>query len=365
MPGSIGRDTLRRLSRGIASVENVWYGRSAGNIVVRAALWPLSKAYNVAVSARARLYDAGMLPSHPPALPTISVGNLTVGGTGKTPFAAYLAAQLGRRARPAIALRGYGGDEIQVHRRLNPDVPVFVNPDRAAAVREAKTYGADLVILDDAFQHRRIARNADVVLLSAEQVLRPRRLLPAGPWREHLSGARRADLLVITRKSASIVEAEHAIGVVRSEIPGIPIVSVSLTPKELVAVGDDASTEPALTLPLERLKDASVLAIAAIGEPELFRRQLELLGARVTLDAHRDHHEYSVADIRDAALRVPLDGLAVCTLKDAVKLAGRWPGPSRLWYVSQQLVVDQGVEEVNRLLERVMDARASAATTAG
>jgi tetraacyldisaccharide 4'-kinase len=362
--GSSGRDTLRRLSKGIASVENVWYGRSAGNIVVRAALWPLSKAYNVAVSARTRLYDAGVLPSHEPALPTISVGNLTVGGTGKTPFAAYLAAELGQRARPAIALRGYGSDEIHVHRRLNPDVPVFVNPDRAAAIREAKAFGADIVVLDDAFQHRRIARNADVVLLSAEQVLRPRRLLPAGPWRERLGGARRADLLVVTRKSASIVEAEHAIAIVRAEVPGLPIVSVSLVPRELVAVGDHASGGRPLTLPLERLKGASVLAIAAIGEPELFKRQLELLGARVSLETHRDHHAFTDSDIRDATLRVPSDGLAVCTLKDAVKLAGRWPGPSRLWYVSQQLVVDQGVEEVNRLLERVIDARASTTTTA-
>lgn len=365
MRGSGGRERLRRLSRGIASVESVWYGRSAGNIVVRAALWPLSKAYDVAVSARTKLYDAGVLPSQTPALPTISVGNLTVGGTGKTPFAAYLAAELKGRARPAIALRGYGTDEIEVHRRLNADIPVFVNADRSTAVREAKAYGADVVVLDDAFQHRRIARNADVVLLSAEQVLRPRRLLPAGPWREPLSGARRADLLVITRKSASIVEAEHAIATVRAEVPGVPVVSVSLVPKELVAVGAAGADGQPLTLPLDRLKNASVLALAAIGEPELFKRQLELLGARVDLEAHRDHHAFSDADIRDATIRVPPDGLAVCTLKDAVKLAGRWPGPSRLWYVSQQLVVDQGVEDVNRLLERVMTARASAATTTG
>ena len=364
MPGSKGRDRLRRLSRGIPSIESLWYGRSAGNIVVRAALWPLSKAYTAAVSARARLYDTGVLPSHAPALPTISVGNLTVGGTGKTPFAAFLASELSRRAKPAIALRGYGSDEIEVHRRLNPDIPVFVNPDRSAAIREAKSYGADVVVLDDAFQHRRIARNADVVLLSAEQVLRPRRLLPAGPWREQLSAARRADLLVLTRKSASLVESEHALGMVRAEVPGVAVVSVSILPKELVSV-EDTRDGALLTLPIDRLRGAPVLAIAAIGEPELFKRQLEHLGAQVTLETHRDHHAFSDADIRDATLRVPADGLAVCTLKDAVKLAGRWPGPSRLWYVSQQLVVDQGVEEVNRLVQRVIDARASAATTVG
>lgn len=359
MPLSIGREKLRRLSRGIPSVEHVWYGRSAGNIVVRAALWPLSKAYDVAMTARSRLYDAGVLGTQAPALPTISVGNLTVGGTGKTPFSAYLARRLSERARPAVALRGYGSDEVQVHKRLNGEIPVVVNGDRAAAIREAKAYGADVVVLDDAFQHRRIARNADVVLLSAEQLLRPRRMLPAGPWREHLSAARRADLLVVTRKSATPVEAQHALEMARTEVPGVPIVMVHLQPASLVAADDG------LELPLARLAGATVVAIAAIGEPDLFKRQLEALGATVLLESYRDHHVFTGADIADAARRVPQDGLAVCTLKDAVKLGGRWPGPSRLWYLSQQLVVDQGVEDVNRLLERVLDARAAAATTAG
>lgn len=359
MRASIGLEKLRRLSsRGVPRVENVWYGRSAGNIVVRAALWPLAKAYNMAVTARTRLYDTGVWRAQAPALPTISVGNLTVGGTGKTPFAAYLAAELRRRARPAVVLRGYGGDEVAVHRALNPDVPVVVNPDRTAAVLAARAAGADVVVLDDAFQHRRIARNADVVLLSAEQLQRPRRLLPAGPWREHLEAAKRADLLVITRKSATRADADAAAESVRRDVPGIPVIQVSLAPRALV------SATGAETLPLDRLRGTQVVAIAAIGEPDLFRAQLESLGARVALRPFRDHHAYSADEIAELAAAVPVGGMAVCTLKDAVKLAGRWPGPNRLWYVSQQLVVDQGVEEVNRLLERVITGRAAAATTA-
>lgn len=327
--------------------------------MVRAALWPLSKAYDVAMTARTKLYDAGVLGAQSAALPTVSVGNLTVGGTGKTPFSAYLVAALRASARPAVALRGYGRDEVEVHKRLNPDVPVMVNADRAAAIKEAKAYGADIVVLDDAFQHRRISRNADVVLLSVEQLLRPRRMLPAGPWREHLSAAKRADLLVLTRKSASLADAERARDMVRAEVPGIPIVMVHLAPAQLMSAKDGMS------LPLERLAGATVVAIAGIGEPDLFKLQLEALGARVLMESYRDHHSFSDVEIKDAARRVPLDGLAVCTLKDAVKLADRWPGPSRLWYVSQQLVVDQGVEDVNRLLARVLEARASAVTTAG
>lgn len=340
-------------------IQDLWFGRGAGFLTVRAALWPLERAYDVAQSARGKMYDSGMFEVQTPALPTISVGNLTTGGTGKTPFSAWLASELGRTCRPAIAMRGYGGDEVEVHRRLNPTVPVIVNANRSAAVVEAKVHGADIVVLDDAFQHRRIARSADIVLLSVEQLMRPRRLLPSGPWREHLSAARRADLLVLTRKSASAADADRMQEVVRAEVPGVPTVVIHLEPQALISVTGDERQ------PLERLRGTAVLAIAGIGEPSVFLEQLESLGATVSLAAYRDHHKFTDAEITSLALHVPADGLAVCTLKDAVKLADRWPGPSRLWYVSQQVVVEQGGEELERLLKRTLDARGPAATTAG
>ena len=143
-------------------------------------------AYGAAMRARHGLYDSGALPSASPELPVLSIGNLTVGGTGKTPVAAWVAGQLRSRSRPAILLRGYGGDEVHVHARLNPGIPVIANADRVAGVRQALAQGADVVVADDAFQHRQLRRTADVVLVSVEQMLRPRRLLPAGPWREPL-----------------------------------------------------------------------------------------------------------------------------------------------------------------------------------
>jgi tetraacyldisaccharide 4'-kinase len=340
-------------------IQDLWFGRGAGSLTVRAALWPLERAYDVAQSARSRMYDSGIFEVQTPPLPTISVGNLTTGGTGKTPFSAWLAAELGRTARPAIAMRGYGGDEVEVHRKLNPTVPVIVNANRTAAVVEAKVHGSDIVVLDDAFQHRRMARSADIVLLSVEQLMRPRRLLPSGPWREHLSAGKRADLLVLTRKSATAADAERMRDVVRAEVHGVPTAVVHLAPRTLVSVTGEE------TLPLERLRGAAVLAIAAIGEPNVFLEQLEGLGARATLAAYRDHHKFTDAEIASLAQHAPADGLAVCTLKDAVKLAGRWPGPSRLWYVSQQVVVEQGAEELERLLKRALDGRIPAAMTAG
>ena len=340
-------------------VERIWYGDGIVAHAARAGLWPLSKVFEAAASARRKLYDAGVLRVEMPAIPAISIGNLTVGGTGKTPFAAWLAARLSERAIPAIALRGYASDEIEVHRRLNPHIPIVVNADRAAAVRDAKSRDCDVVVLDDAHQHLRIARSADIVLLSAEQLMRRRRLLPAGPWREPLSSARRADLLVVTRKSANADTARRALDVVRSVAPSVPTALVHLVPHALVSASDRT------TRPLDALRGATVVAITGIGEPSAFAEQLEQLGARVSLRAYRDHHQFSDEEIRAAAARVPVDGFAVCTLKDAVKLSGRWPGPSRLWYVSQQLVVEQGAAEIDRLLQRVLAQRATATITAG
>lgn len=340
-------------------IERVWFGHESRDVAARVALWPLEQAYGGIVALRSRLYDSGVLSLEDVSLPTIAVGNLTAGGTGKTPIAAHLVSELAKRgARPGVVLRGYGTDETEVHRRLNAGVPVVASANRTSGVEIARQHGADVVVLDDAFQHRRIRRTADVLLLSAEQLDRPRRMLPAGPWREPLSAAARADLIVVTRKSADPEVASRAMALAQS-VAAAPTVAVHLAPADLRAA------EGSETLPLDRLRGASVLAIAGIGEPGLFARQLEALGARVCLAAFRDHHPFSEDDVARLARRGSESDFVVSTLKDTVKLASRWPGPSRLWYVSQQPVVEQGVEHLNRLLERVLVARSTAAPSAG
>lgn len=339
-------------------VERIWSGSGSAPTLVRAALAPFGAAYAAAMGARRRLYASGMLASYTPELPVLSVGNLTVGGTGKTPVSAWVASRLRARARPAILVRGYGQDEMEVHALLNPGVPVVANADRVAGVREAKRAGADVVVADDAFQHRRLRRVADMLLLSVEQLQRPRRVLPAGPWRESLAAAGAADLLVYTRKSASAEEARRAAAMVGATIP-VPYAIVHLAAGSLV----DARSHEAR--PLEALRGRDVLAVAAIGEPALFRTQLEQLGARVQLMTFRDHHEFTADEASRIAARAPADGLVVCTLKDAVKLAALWPVSSPLWYVSQQLVVDEGAEHFNQLLDRVLNARDGTTITAG
>ena len=340
-------------------LERVWFGDSARDAAARAALWPLAQAYGSVVDLRSLLYEKGVLAQATPSLPTIAVGNLTAGGTGKTPLAAHMVAELARRgATPAIVLRGYGNDETEVHRRLNPNVPVIASANRVSGIELARTQGADVVVLDDAFQHRRVRRNADVLLLSAEQMARPRRMLPIGPWRESLDAARRADLIIITRKSADADGSQRAGELARAAAPDVPIAMIHLAPTRI------SSATGSESLPLDRLKEARVFAVAAIGEPRLFARQLEALGARVTLAAFRDHHPFTDNEIAELARQAGESDLVVSTLKDVVKLGTRWPGPTRLWYVSQQPVVEQGVEHLNTLLQRVLDARSPAAPSA-
>src|SRR5215203_5981946 len=169
----------------MSALERLWYGESPGARLGRAALWPAEQIYAAAVRLRGAMYGHGLLEVTNAPVPVLAVGNVSVGGTGKTPIAAWAVAQLRERGgRPAVVLRGYGGDEPLVHRALNPDALVVCDPDRVRGARTAHAEGADCVVLDDAFQHRRLARTADWVLVSAERFERTGRLLPAGPLRE-------------------------------------------------------------------------------------------------------------------------------------------------------------------------------------
>jgi len=337
------------------SLQYLWLSDAGAARVARAALAPAERAMAGVVAVRNTLYDRGALRERSAPIPVVSVGNLTVGGTGKTPVAAWLAASLLQRgAAPAVVLRGYGDDEPLVHAALNPSVPVVVSPDRAEGVATAAGRGADIAVLDDAFQHRRIARDADIVLVAADGWSIPRRLLPAGPWREPLASLRRADLAVITSKAASEVEIEATRAAIAYAAPGTPIAGVSLELGDLRRFG-----EPEARLPDGALSGAAVLAIAAVGNPQAFFAQLRRAGAAVEAHAFPDHHRFTPDEARALAARTPRSGMAVCTLKDAVKLAPLWPADApALWYVSQPVRVGWGAGHFERLLDALPARRA-------
>ena len=327
------------------AINQVWESSSLAARMARGALMPASWVYAAVVAARNAAYDNGWLRSHELVLPAISVGNLSVGGTGKTPVSAFIAARLEERGfKPAIVMRGYGRDEALVHARLNPGVPVVIAADRVRGAAEARAMGRNVAVLDDAFQHRRAKRDVDVVLLAAD-LAGPVRPLPAGPWREPFTSLARASLIVVTRKSASPVRARELLAHARRFAPNTGGAIVHLAADRLVAW---LSGE---LLDLATLRGKTVLATAAIGDPRAFAAQLTEAGARVEIAAERDHHAYSAADAVGLARRAAAVDLVVCTLKDAVKLGPVWPHEAPpLWYLSQRVVVESGAAELDRIL---------------
>ena len=336
---------------GTSLAHRVWYGDGAAPLAARIALAPLEGAYRLGVGVRTLMFDRGVLPIRQPPIPAVSVGNLSVGGTGKTPVAAWIARRLrSAGARPAIVMRGYGSDEPLVHARLNPDVPVLSDPDRLRGTREALAGGADCVVLDDAFQHRRIGRIANIVLVSADRWDGREHLLPAGPWREPLGALRRATLVLVTRKAVDLSRARS----VASELAAhtsAPVAVVGLTLGHLATANDEVS--------LSELAGRRVLAIAAVGDAGAFGGQLEQAGAIVRPAFFSDHHEFTDREARALADGVGKGEWPVCTLKDYVKLAPRWPAAaSAIWYVSQRVAPESGESAVQLALDSVLRARA-------
>ncbi|PYP79601.1 MAG: tetraacyldisaccharide 4'-kinase [Gemmatimonadetes bacterium] len=345
----------------MTALEQVWYGESAGARIGRAALWPAEQVYAAAVRLRGALYDRALLETLSAPLPVLAIGNLSVGGTGKTPIAAWAVSRLrDRGAHPAVVLRGYGGDEPLVHEILNPGTPVLCDSDRVRGARTARSAGADCVVLDDAFQHRRIARTADWVLISAERFTSTTHMLPAGPLREPLAALARADVAIVTRKVASTTEAQRVAERIESMIH-VGTAVVHLAPSHFVDAHDETSR------PLDAVRGARVVAVAAVGEPEAFFAQLRELGARdVQGIAYRDHHAFTAADVARLARAAAQADAVVCTLKDAVKLAPQWtPRAVPLWYVSQRAEVEHGAHLLDASLAHVLAARTSTPSTAG
>lgn len=342
--------------------ERVWYGRDAVASTLRTALIPAERLFGGVVGVRDMLYDAGWLPARETPIPAVSVGNLTVGGTGKTPMAAWMARGLAARgARPAVILRGYGDDEPLVHRTLNPEIPVIVGADRVAAVTEAAARGADVAVLDDAFQHRRVQRLADVVLISADRWTGDVRLLPAGPWREPIEAVRRATLVVVTRKAASDLRVSEVHEHLARLAPAIPRVSVRLDPSVLVRADGTGETQP-----LSALAGSTVRAILSIADPQAFVQQIVSQGATIDARIFPDHHPFTADEVGQIAGGFAPTDLVICTLKDAVKLGPVWPRLAPpLWYVSQQLMVERGVGGLERVLDDLVRARSGTSRTAG
>ena len=195
----------------------LWTSRRIDARLVRLALLPLAGLWKAAVGLRNIGFDRGWITSHELPLPAVAVGNLSVGGSGKTPIASWIAAHyVAQGIVPGILLSGYGRDEILVHRERVPEARVVANPDRIAAGLEAQAEGAGVLVLDDAYQLRQVWRDFNIAVVSAETSRAVRWSLPAGPWREGVASLRRANALIVTRKRA---DASVAAGLAASLAP--------------------------------------------------------------------------------------------------------------------------------------------------
>lgn len=298
----------------------LWTSRRIDARLARLALLPLSGLWSAWMRARRLAYARHWLPVHDLPLPSIAVGNLTVGGSGKTPIAMWIARYYADRGLvPGILLRGYAGaDEARVHERALPGAHVVVDPDRGAGAERALARGANVLVLDDAFQRLDIRPDLNVLVVSAETTRAVRWPLPAGPWREGWGAMARADAVVVTRKRASREAAEALAGELGQRFRG-PVAIAHLGLSRLEGLLSGAALAPAA------LAGRRVVAASAIGDPEAFVTQTKATGAAVQVASWKDHHEYRPEDVTWLAHAARRADHLVITEKDAVKLRDRWP----------------------------------------
>ncbi len=327
--------------------------------VLRGLLRVAETPYSLAVRWRNRRYDRGAAESIAVDAPVVSVGNLTMGGTGKTPMVQWIARWFRQRdVRVTLVSRGYGAEAgaandeaLELEKRL-PDVPHLQNPDRVQAARTAiEELDAQVILLDDGFQHRRLRRDLDIVLLDAFEPFGYGHVFPRGMLREPPRGLSRAHVVVLSRADMLDKAARAA---VRKQVehyaPQAIWSEAAHAPESLVAGGGETS-------PLAALQGQSVAAFCGIGNPAGFRHTLDAIGYDVVaMREFPDHHAYQRADVQSLAAWAREHGAAalVCTEKDLVKLAADEIEGVPLWAVRIGMQILAGENELEEVLGKLL-----------
>ena len=336
-------------------VRWLWDGQRAGGRFATLALIPLALLYKAVMLVRVALYRNLVLKTTALPLRSVAIGNLTVGGTGKTPVSAWVADWLLRHgAKPGILLRGYGDDESLVHARLVPQAVVQADPDRARGAAAAQRAGARVLVLDDAYQTLRIDRDVNLVLLAVEHLAYSPFPLPAGPWREGWAALSRADGIIVTRKRGSRDAAGAFADRLAKTWPRIPVAMVHLSLTGFEGLNSGRA------IPGDGLSGRRLLAAAGIADPQSFARQLQDCvghGGAVQLVTYQDHHAYTDADVRALLNVAATTDYVVVTEKDAVKLRPRWPAEGREPLVAKLGVQwERGQQAIEALLSTLTDS---------
>ena len=320
--------------------------------------------YTAAVRFRNRQYDRGSAV-HTVPIPVVSVGNLTLGGTGKTPMVQWIARWFAsNNVRVAVISRGYGAKQkcgandeaLELERKL-PGVAHVENPDRVAAVERAiAEFGTQVAVLDDGFQHRRIARDLDIVLIDALEPFGFEHVFPRGTLREPVDGLRRASVVALSR--AELLDKTSRVEI-RQRVQRLAPRAVWLEVSHKADTLENASGEKQ---PVESLAGRPIAAFCGLGNPQGFRHTLDACTYQ-TADFREfaDHHAYSAGDIESLSawadkLQTGRPELAavICTAKDLVKLNVDRLGRLPLWSLSIEPAFLDGRAAFERVLENVL-----------
>lgn len=286
---------------------------------VKAVLWAGSFFYGIVVGVMSYGYEKKFFLPYKADPKVISVGNITVGGTGKTQVVMYLAKLLEARSkRVAILIRGYGVDEQMMLREELKECSILVGQDRIANSKRAfYDFGADTAILDDGFQHWRIARDIDIVLLDATNPFGNYRLIPRGILREPAAALKRADIIILTKTDSKSARRDEAYKVLNSLGKGSSVLEAVYRPAALRNISDGHDEG------LKAINKKRVCIVSSIGNPLYFKEKISKLGAIIELEFQfMDHYNYKQEDFDKIGSECRLLGAEyiVTTKKDAVKI---------------------------------------------
>lgn len=336
-------------------------GRRKGLLatLTRGALRVVEVPYTIAVSARNRRYDRGSAEIHRVDVPVITIGNLSLGGTGKTPMVKWLARRLQNAGlRVAIVSRGYGAkdgkhnDEALELAQALPNVPHLQNRDRVAAAQQAiREFQSQVLLLDDGFQHRRLGRDLDIVLLDALEPFGFEHVFPRGTLREPVTGLARAGVVCLSRADAISKYERDAIRQRVSRIaPNAAWCEAAHSASKLVNTHGESQ-------PLEFLAGHRVAAFCGIGNPAGFRHTLTAAGCEpVVWREFPDHYAFTTSDQAELATMAKAANaeVLVCTQKDLVKLQRAELDGLPLWAVSIEIKFLAGQESLEKQVDDVL-----------
>ncbi len=341
----------------ISSLLKIISGEQAGLLasIVRACLGCLAPLYRVAVWYRNRQFDSGSREVETVAAKVVSIGNITTGGTGKTPMVVWVCKLLQRHEiKVGIVSRGYGAKQagsqndeaMELESRLR-SVPHIQNPDRvAAANRCIEEHTVDAIVLDDGFQHRRLGRDLDIVLIDASNPFGYGRLLPRGLLREPVSSLKRSDVVVVTRCDRV---SDDRLTEIRFQIERETSSPVVCARTKAVALIQSDEEE----LAIEVLNAGSWFAFSAIGNPTAFENSLRELGCElVGTKQFHDHHHFDEDELKNMAQVANANGAKrlVCTHKDLVKVGRNEIEGLPVHALKIELEVYEGSETLERLI---------------